>query len=131
MAHLIGPHPTLFEPGDRMTREEFLERWERMPELKKAELIDGVVYLPHPAPFSHAKFEGQCSLVLTVCAARTPGCEFLPNATWMMLESAPQPDVALRILPEYGGRSARADKYVAGGRRRQLAPRAACRRRHL
>jgi len=29
--------------GDRLTREEFLRRWEAIPELKKAELIGGGV----------------------------------------------------------------------------------------
>jgi hypothetical protein len=36
------------EQGDRLTREEFERRYEAMPELKKAELIQGVVYLPSP-----------------------------------------------------------------------------------
>ena len=37
--------------------------------------------------------------------ARTPGCGGVNNTTWLMRGSAPQPDVALRILPEYGGQS--------------------------
>lgn len=32
-------------PGDRLTVEEFERRYEAMPELKKAELIEGVVYM--------------------------------------------------------------------------------------
>ena len=31
--------------GDRMSRNEFLGRWEQIPEIKRAELIDGMVYL--------------------------------------------------------------------------------------
>ena len=34
--------------GQRMTREEFLSRWEALPDLKNAELIDGIVYVHHP-----------------------------------------------------------------------------------
>src|SRR5687768_18244376 len=34
------------EPGDRLTRDEFERRYEAMPHLKKAELIEGVVYMP-------------------------------------------------------------------------------------
>ena len=45
MAHLLHPYPLLFESGDRMSREEFIARWEQMPELKNAELIDGVVFM--------------------------------------------------------------------------------------
>lgn len=36
------------ENGDRLTREEFEIRYSAMPELKKAELIEGVVYLASP-----------------------------------------------------------------------------------
>ena len=36
------------ENGDRLTRAEFERRYEAMPELKKAELIEGVVYMPSP-----------------------------------------------------------------------------------
>jgi hypothetical protein len=32
------------EPGDRLTRDEFERRYSAMPNLKKAELIEGVVY---------------------------------------------------------------------------------------
>src|SRR5947208_960339 len=39
----------LLEPGDRLSREEFERRYERMPDVQKAELIEGIVYLPSPA----------------------------------------------------------------------------------
>src|SRR5690242_18786909 len=32
--------------GDRLTRAEFERRYDAMPHLKKAELIEGVVYMP-------------------------------------------------------------------------------------
>jgi hypothetical protein len=31
-----------------MDPDEFLSRWERMPDVKFAEFIDGVVYMPSP-----------------------------------------------------------------------------------
>jgi hypothetical protein len=34
--------------GDRLTAEEFERRYDAMPDLKKAELIHGVVYLGSP-----------------------------------------------------------------------------------
>ena len=34
--------------GQRLTRDEFERRYDAMPELKKAELIEGVVYMPSP-----------------------------------------------------------------------------------
>jgi hypothetical protein len=46
------PVPTpglpLLEPGDRLSREEFERRYDRIPQLKKAELIEGTVYMPSP-----------------------------------------------------------------------------------
>ena len=36
------------ENGDRLTRAEFERRYEAMPNLKKAELIEGEVYMPSP-----------------------------------------------------------------------------------
>src|SRR5205807_10478970 len=89
-------------------------RWERMPELKNAELIDGVVYMPSPVSLIHGTFDSQFDFLLSYYAARTPGCKVVGNTTWMMLESAPQPDVALYILPEYGGRTRKQGEYAAG-----------------
>jgi Uma2 family endonuclease len=37
------------EAGDHLTRAEFLRRWEAHPEIKKAELIGGIVFMPPPA----------------------------------------------------------------------------------
>jgi hypothetical protein len=34
--------------GQRLSRDEFERRYEAMPDLKKAELIEGVVYMPSP-----------------------------------------------------------------------------------
>ncbi len=36
------------ENGDRLSRDEFERRYDAMPGLKKAELIEGVVYMPSP-----------------------------------------------------------------------------------
>lgn len=105
MLHLIPHSPLAFEPGDRLTREEFLARWEQMPSLKFAELIDGVVYMPSPVSFEHARRDGHIHVLLGAYVARTRTCEMLPNGTWLVADSAPQPDVALRLLPEHGGRT--------------------------
>ena len=102
MSYLIANRPLLFEPGDRLSREEFLARWEQMPALKKAELIDGVVYMPSPVSLTHGDYDALSHLVFSLFAARTPGCKFLTNTTWLMLESAPQPDSCLCWLPASG-----------------------------
>ncbi len=46
-----APDRTLFPPletGDHLTREEFERRYEARPDIKKAELIEAVVYVPSP-----------------------------------------------------------------------------------
>src|SRR6266566_1872883 len=47
--------------GDRLTRDEFERRYEAMPHIKKAELIEGVVYMPSPVSREHA--EAHCALI--------------------------------------------------------------------
>jgi hypothetical protein len=100
--------------GDKLTREEFLRRWEVMPNLKRAELIGGIVYMPSPLSYDHGDTDAYVATWLGVYAANTPGCRAGSNATWLMLGDAPQPDVALRILPEYGGQSRLQQRFNSG-----------------
>jgi hypothetical protein len=37
--------------GDRLSRAEFERRYDATPNLKRAELIEGVVYMPPPVSF--------------------------------------------------------------------------------
>src|SRR5579862_4038763 len=113
MTHLLLVNPLLFEPGDRMCREEFLARWEQMPELKRAELIDGVVYLPSPVSPEHSRKHYIISGWTFEYIGRTGFIEGLSDGTWLMEKSAAQPDVALRIKTEYGGQS-EIQKYPVG-----------------
>jgi Uma2 family endonuclease len=107
-------NPLLFEPGDRLSLNEFLERWEKMPDLKFAELIDGIVHMPSPVSYEHGRRDSQLHLLLATYAMRTGVCEAISNATWLMLESAPQPDIALRMLPEFGGKSKVSGRLATG-----------------
>ncbi len=103
------------QAGDRLTRAEFLRRWEEHPEIKFAELIGGVVYMPSPLSRLHGVTDNLAGAWLCVYHAATPGTEAGSNATTMMEgDETPQPDEYLRILPEYGGRSGNAGKYVSG-----------------
>lgn len=114
MTNLTHVNPLLFEPGDRLSVNEFLARWERMPGLKFAELIDGVVYMPSPLSYDHGRRDSLVQLVLGLYAGKTGVCEVVSNATWLMLESAPQPDAALRLLPQFGGRTTVSGKLASG-----------------
>jgi Uma2 family endonuclease len=86
--------------GDRMSRDEFMMRWERVPELKQAELIDGVVYLASPV----SRLHGSCHSLLSAWLghyANAAGVDYLVtvNATLLLGDTAFQPDVALVRLP--------------------------------
>ncbi len=100
--------------GQRMTVKEFLRRWEELPELKNAELIDGVVYVPSPVSLEHGSLDTLMHWWLAHYAQATPGCKAGNNSTWLMRGSAPQPDAYLRILPSYGGQSGDKGLYGAG-----------------
>jgi Uma2 family endonuclease len=101
-------------PGQRLTREEFLRRWEALPDLKNAELIDGIVYMSSPVSVGHGRSDSLAHAWLCHYAAATPGWDYGSNTTWLMLESAPQPDSHLRILPQFGGQSRVEENYGAG-----------------
>jgi Uma2 family endonuclease len=111
----VGQEVPGLEPGDFLTRDEFLRRWEASPDVARAELIRGVVYMPSPLSLEHGDVDNLVASWLGVYAAFTPGCRGSNNTTWLMGEDdAPQPDTSLRILPEYGGQSRVEGRYAAG-----------------
>ena len=107
----------LLENGDRLTRAEFERRYEARPDLKKAELIEGVVHVPSPTRFrNHGRPHAVTVIWLGTYALATPGVQFGDNSTVRLdLDNEPQPDAALFIDPEAGGQ-ARVDEddYIAG-----------------
>src|SRR3989442_5306630 len=100
------PIPPL-EPGDRLSRSEFERRYEAMPQLKKAELIEGVVYMPSPVRFRrHSRPHADFITWLGFYRAHTPGVEAADNSTARLdLDNEPQPDAILLIDPAYGGQA--------------------------
>ncbi len=111
------PMPPL-ENGDHLTWDEFERRYDAMPGLKKAELIEGVVYMP--SPVRHDQHGGQHFDLITwlgVYRAGTPGVEGGDNSTLRLdMSNAPQPDALLIIEPGHGGRAQiNEDGYVLGG----------------
>jgi hypothetical protein len=101
----------------RLTQAEFHRRYEQYPDKVKAELIGGIVYMASPLGRRHGTHHPELSTVFVLYKASTPGVEMLDNATAILGEtSEPQPDLTLRILPEWGGRSqTTSDDYVQGG----------------
>ena len=107
----------VLESGDRMSRPEFERRYACMPHVKKAELIEGVVYMPSPVRLQrHATPHIQIGAWLTVYAAATPGTIPADNGTVRLdLDNEPQPDALLLIDPARGGQShISADDYIEG-----------------
>jgi len=101
--------------GDRLSRAEFEKRYAAMPRVKKAELIEGVVYMPSPVSPEHAGSHFNVIAWLGVYRSATPGVEGFDNGTVRLdLENEPQPDAFLRIRPECGGQSRDSDNYIGG-----------------
>ncbi|NCR41284.1 MAG: Uma2 family endonuclease [Microcystis aeruginosa W13-11] len=105
----ISPQLTIprLENGDKLTRREFERRYNAMPNLKKAELIEGIVYIMasplriknHGEP--HADIIGWLSVYKALTSKRLDA------------DNEPQPDALLRI--KNGGQSTISeDGYVEG-----------------
>jgi Uma2 family endonuclease len=109
----------LLQNGDRLTRPEFERRYDAMPHLKKAELINGVVYMPAAAIRFEQHGAPQFDLIgwMSLYRTATPGIRGGDNSSLRLdLLNEPQPDAFLMVMKEFGGR-ARIDKegYVTFG----------------
>jgi hypothetical protein len=101
-------------PGDKLSRAEFLRRWDCHPEVKRAELLGGVVTMPPPVGVEHGDREGNVGTWLGVYAALTPGCASGHNTTSFLHDEPLQPDVNLRLLRDWGGASWVEDGFLHG-----------------
>ena len=100
-----------------MKAPEFERRYEAMPHVKKAELLEGVVYMPSPVRYySHSNPHGHVMTWLGNYCMFTPGVEFGDNGTMRLdEENEPQSDACLRIPAEAGGQSdVSNDDYLTG-----------------
>lgn len=104
------------ESGDRLTRQEFERRYTKMAHIKKAELIEGIVYLASSVRASHGRLHARIIGWLGTYYAATPRVDMADNATVRLdVDNEPQPNALLRIEPEVGGNSRISDDdYVEG-----------------
>ncbi|MBD2455289.1 Uma2 family endonuclease [Nostoc sp. FACHB-87] len=105
------------ENGDRLTRFEFERRYNAMPKLKKAELIEGTVYMASPLRFEpHAEPHADLMGWLWNYKIATPGVRLGDNPTVRLdLDNEPQPDALLLIDAQAGGQSRFSqDGYIEG-----------------
>src|SRR5438034_2530681 len=111
--HRVPP----LQNGDHLGAREFLRRYEAMPEVKKAELINGIVYMGSPVSYEkHGEPDNLVQTWLGTYASATPGVKAAANSTVRLgPDDVPQPDAWLRILPQYGGQARPGPKgYLQG-----------------
>jgi Uma2 family endonuclease len=107
--------PVILEAGDHLTRDEFHRRYLASPRIKKAELIDGVVYVPSPLRGDyHGEPHGYVMHWLGHYRLQVSGLRCMDNTT-LLLDGVVevQPD-AMLWRPEPGGPSLNQDGFVVG-----------------
>jgi hypothetical protein len=116
--HAVSRRTPPLENGDRLTRAEFERRYHATTGVKKAELINGVVYMASPVRLAqHGRPHSLLNAWLTTYATSTPGIDaFGDNATVRIDEdNQAQPDLQMSRPPHAGGRSKIDDEgYVVG-----------------
>jgi Uma2 family endonuclease len=105
--------PPPLEAGEVLTVPEFRRREAASPHIKKAELINGVVYVSPPVSGgSHASPHNQLGYILRHYAITTPGIDVLTDGTLRIdNDNEPRPDLMMVIEPASGG----AVRVVDGG----------------
>jgi Uma2 family endonuclease len=92
----IGVPP--LENGDHLSRTEFERIWDLHPEIKKAELIDGMVFCDMTVSRRHSKHHSRLNTWLGVFEAHAENVEVLDNATVRLGDDDVQPDALVRIV---------------------------------
>ena len=103
------------ESGDHLTRDEFHRRYLARPEIKRAELVEGVVYVSSPVRFRHhAEKHGLVIFWLYTYAAMTPGVSVGDNGTvYLDGRNEVQPD-AILWRSDAGGVRLTEEDYLEG-----------------
>jgi Uma2 family endonuclease len=114
MRATLGDREVLpLENGDTLTREEFERRYEASPGIKKAELIDGVVYLGSPVSVDHSQPHLRLGAWLAQYVDLHPEVEGHDNVTLVLPgTNEPQPDLLLRY--KTGSSRLNEKKYIEG-----------------
>ena len=92
------------EGGDHLSRAEFERRYAAMPYVKRAELIEGVVYMPSPVHIRHGETHANVMGWLFMYRMGTPGVRAADNVSILLdLDNEIQPDAILFRDLEHGG----------------------------
>lgn len=103
--------------GDRLTRSEFERRYEAMPHVNGAQLIEGIVYMPSPVRYvQHGGPHSSLITWLGLYRIKTPQVRCADNATSRLdNDNEPQPDAVLFLTSDIGGRvTVDGDGYLSG-----------------
>src|SRR5437870_12100164 len=101
-APVVTPAIPPLRNGDHLTRPEFERRYDAMPGLKKAELIEGVVHMPSPVSVDHDGPHFDLIGWLAMYRVMTPGVRGGDNGSLRLdLDNMPQPDAYLMIQPTH------------------------------
>jgi Uma2 family endonuclease len=116
MSQHLSKFPPL-EHGDHLTRHEFERQYQTVPDKRKAELINRIVYI-RPSMRFRRPGEPHAGIVVwlgTYCAA-TPGVYGTDHAIVRLdLDNEVQPDALLRLESAVGGHSRISkDDYIEG-----------------
>ena len=97
-AALLLPDPPPLLNGDHLAVPEFERRYGAMPEIKKAELIEGIVVMSPPISNTHGESHGTITYLLKRYAQATPGISCGSNTSVRLDgKNEYQPDALLRI----------------------------------
>ena len=91
------------ESGDRLSRAEFQRRYSLYPEIKRAELVDGVVIVGGTVYAQHSEFHADFGTLLGFYRAHTPGLRVADNQSVILDDqNEVQPDLCVRFdVPEW------------------------------
>src|SRR5437762_11295725 len=111
-----GSAPRLLN-GDHLTVPEFERRYWAMPEVKKAELIEGIVVMSPPVSNTHGEAHGTITYLLKRYTQATPGVSCGSNTSVRLDgKNEYQPDALLRIESRHRAGSKVAPDGLLDGR---------------
>jgi len=111
----LSTKPVILESGDRLTRAEFHRRYCARPDIKKAELVEGVVYVASPVRSLHGQPHANVIGWLLAYKTKTHGVQLDDNTT-VILDAADtevQPDASLWREGGFGPRLT-TEGYIEG-----------------
>jgi len=113
-ARTADPPRTLIE-GQRLDQPTFHALYEATPPSTRAELINGVVYLPGPIGHAHSRAQVPIIVWLDEYAENTAGVQVLIHVTTFLgWKSEMEPDAQLRVMPKSGGRTGAEKDFIRG-----------------